>query len=265
MPDFLQGRASFSSRLNWVWRHHNNGRRPSSQSYRKHWFFFYRWSKWRLTSRTASATLLVLLQIVAVGGDGTFSLVYNAVFAKEMREDGLNPDTDLPNPMRMPVAGLPGGTGNAISKCATATYCAETYALYIVCGLTSPLPVCQVTFLAARRYAIWESVSLKFHSALQVLIGGKHERFNNIFSGCGSSSRAFMYGEQKRQSWGAGRLIYGMFKTLKENKNLEMKVDYLPLDSNNWETLSGPYLNVEMYAYAFDKGTRLTYWPGKLR
>lgn len=74
--------------------------------------------------------------IACVGGDGTFSEVFNGLVLRACRENGINAndiEVDLPDP-KIPVGVIPGGSTDTIAYCLHGTTDVETAVLQIIFG-----------------------------------------------------------------------------------------------------------------------------------
>lgn len=84
--------------------------------------------------------------IACVGGDGTFSEVFNGLVLRACRENGVNQndiEMDLPSP-QLPVGVIPGGSTDTIAYCLHGTTDVETAVLQIIFGDCSGLDLVSV-------------------------------------------------------------------------------------------------------------------------
>lgn len=83
--------------------------------------------------------------IVCVGGDGTFSEVFNGIMLRTMNNLGINtqnPD-HIPKP-QIPIGVIPGGSTDTVSYCLHGTTDVQTSVIHIVLGLTGGLDLSSV-------------------------------------------------------------------------------------------------------------------------
>lgn len=84
--------------------------------------------------------------IVCVGGDGTFSEVFNGLVMKESKKHNVNIDdieAELPKP-QLPVGIIPAGSTNTIAYCLHGTSDVQTAVLQVIFGGTLGLDLVSV-------------------------------------------------------------------------------------------------------------------------
>ncbi|XP_055690005.1 ceramide kinase [Lutzomyia longipalpis] len=83
--------------------------------------------------------------IACVGGDGTFSELFNGLVARECRDAGVPmTSASLPRP-RIPLAVIPGGSTNTVAFCMHGTDDPTTCAMHLVLGQRAGLDLCSTT------------------------------------------------------------------------------------------------------------------------
>lgn len=84
--------------------------------------------------------------IVCVGGDGTFSELFNGILYREMKEhdlDPINPDY-IPRPM-IPIGIIPAGSTDTVAFCLHGTTDVQTAVLHIILGQVKGLDLSSVS------------------------------------------------------------------------------------------------------------------------
>lgn len=91
-------------------------------------------------------TFLLLKAIVCVGGDGTFSEVFNGLILRSARENNVDihdSEVVLPPP-GLPIGVIPSGSTDTIAHSLHGTTDIETAAIHIIFGDKSGLDICSV-------------------------------------------------------------------------------------------------------------------------
>ncbi|XP_021926264.1 ceramide kinase isoform X2 [Zootermopsis nevadensis] len=84
--------------------------------------------------------------VVCVGGDGTFSEVFNGLVLRTARDNGVDhndPDVQLPPPL-LRVGVIPGGSTDTMAYCFHGTTDIETAVLYVILGDSIGLDLCSI-------------------------------------------------------------------------------------------------------------------------